>query len=169
MIFIIWRAIRKAQTMNQNAVIARGSFAANVNLVDPGLRQLRQNDRAFDAAAFAIRVKDGFTKLQRAWCEQSLTSVRPFISDGIHERFSLQFEEQHALGYRPVMENLSILECTPAQVECGAVFDVITMRIGASAKDYRVSAETGEAIRGSEEQAQFTELWSFIRARGSQT
>ena len=168
-IFIIWRAIRKAQTMNQNAVIARGSFAANVNLVDPGLRQLRQNDRAFDAAAFAIRVKDGFTKLQHAWCEQSLTSVRPFISDGIQERFSLQFEEQHALGYRPAMENLSILECTPAQVECGAVFDVITMRIGASAKDYRVSAETGEAIRGSEEQAQFTELWSFIRARGSQT
>ena len=168
-IFIIWWAIRKAQTMNQNAVIARGSFAANVNLVDPGLRQLRQNDRAFDAAAFAIRVKDGFAKLQRAWCEQSLTSVRPFISDGIHERFSLQFEEQHALGYRPVMENLSILECTPAEVECGPVFDVITMRIGASAKDYRVSAETGKAIPGSEEQAQFIEYWAFIRARGSQT
>ena len=168
-VFIIWWAIRKAQTINQNAVIARGSQAADLNLIIAGLRKLQENDRTFDAAAFARRVKDGFAKLQRAWCEQSLVSVRPFISDGIHERFSLQFEEQHALGYRPVMEDLSIRECTPAQVECGAVFDVITMRISASAKDFRVSAETGKAIPGSEEEADFTEYWSFIRARGSQT
>jgi predicted nucleic acid-binding Zn ribbon protein len=168
-IYGCYRATRGGKTVYQNSVIRRGSRAANVNLVDPGLRQLRQNDAAFDAAAFAKRVKDGFTKLQRAWCEQSLTAVRPFISDGIHERFSLQFEEQHALGYRPVMENLSILECTPAQVECGPVFDVITMRIGATAKDYRASVETGKAIPGSEEASQFAEYWSFIRARGSKT
>ena len=168
-VFIIWWAIRKGQAMNQNAVIARGAQAIDLNLVDSGLRQLRQNDAAFDAAAFAVRVKDGFTKLQRAWCEQSLVSVRPFISDGIHERFSLQFEEQRALGYRPVMEDLRIVECTPAQVECGPVFDVITQRISATAKDFRVSAETGKAIPGSEEEANFTEYWSFIRARGGQT
>jgi hypothetical protein len=165
----LYRFSRGGKTVYQNNVIKRGSRAANVNLVDPGLRQLRQNDAEFDAAIFAKRVKDGFTKLQSAWCEQNLTSVRPFISDGIHERFSLQFEEQRALGYRPVMENLSILECTPAQVECGPVFDVITMRIAASAKDYRVSAETGKAIPGSEEASQFAEYWSFIRARGGRT
>ena len=169
LIYIICQVVKSARASSQDKVIARGSRAANENLVDPGLRQLRKNDPAFDAAVFAKRVKAGFTKLQSAWCGQSLTSVRPFISDGIHERFSLQFEEQHALGYRPAMENLSILECTPAQVECGPVFDMITMRINARATDRRVSAETGKAIRGSEEAAQFTEYWSFIRARGTAT
>ena len=168
-IYGCYRTLRGGQTVYQNNIIKRGSRAADANLVSTGLRQLRENDAAFVADAFSTRVRDGFTKLQRAWCEQSLTSVRPFVSDGIHERFSLQFEEQHALGYRPVMENLSILECAPAQVECGTVFDVITMRVGASAKDYRVSVETGRAIPGSEEASQFAEYWSFIRARGSKT
>ena len=168
-IYGCYRALRGGQTVYQNNVIKRGARAADANLVSTGMRQLRENDAAFDADAFSARVRDGFTKLQRAWCEQKLTSVRPFISDGIHERFSLQFEEQRALGYRPVMENLSILECAPAQVECGPVFDVITMRVGASAKDCRVSVETGRAIPGSEEASQFAEYWSFIRARGSKT
>ncbi len=168
-VYGFYRATRGGQTLYQNNVIKRGSRAADLNLVVAGLRQLQEKDTAFDTNTFCARVRDGFAKLQRAWCQQSLVSVRPFISDGIHERFSLQFEEQRALHYRPVMENLSILEVTPAQVECGPVFDVISVRIGASAKDYRVSAETGRAIPGSEEASQFTEYWSFIRARGSQT
>ncbi|MEO6786259.1 MAG: TIM44-like domain-containing protein [Chthoniobacteraceae bacterium] len=157
------------QTVYQGNVINRGASAASSNLVSVGFRALRATDASFDTAVFTARVRDGFTKLQHAWCEQSLVSVRPFISDGIHERFSLQFDEQRALGYRPVMENLSILECAMAQVECGPVFDVITMRIGATAKDYRVSVETGRAIPGSEEEPGFVEYWSFIRARGNKT
>ena len=168
-IYIIYRAVRGAQTSMQDKVIARGAIAASENLVSGGLRRLRKNDPAFDPEAFTARVCDSFKKLQRAWCEQSLATVRPFISDGIHERFSLQFEEQRALGYRPAMENLIILESSLAQVECGPVFDVITMRIGASAKDYRVSIVTGDVIVGSEEEPSFVEYWSFIRARGSQT
>lgn len=164
-----YRALRGGQTVYQRNVISRGARAASENLVSAGFRTLRGADASFDTNVFIARVRDGFTKLQRAWCEQSLVAVRPFISDGIHERFSLQFDEQRALGYRPVMENLSILECAMAQVECGPVFDVITMRIGASAKDFRVSVATGRAIPGSEEASQFAEYWSFIRARGSKT
>jgi len=167
--YVCYRIFNGGQTVYQNNVIKRGSSAADLNLMIAGLRKLQENDATFDTNAFCVRVRDGFTKLQRAWCEQKLTSVRPFISDGIHERFNLQFDEQRALGYRPMMENLSILEIAPAQVECGPVFDVLTMRISATARDYRVSVETGRAIPGSEEAAQFTEYWSFIRARGTKT
>jgi len=41
------------------------------------------------------------------------------------------------------MENLSIVGFNFAQVECGPVFDVITVRFSARAHDYRVDAASG--------------------------
>jgi predicted nucleic acid-binding Zn ribbon protein len=169
LIYATYRSAKAGKSGYQGAVIKRGNVAAAENLVQPGLRALRKADPAFAQDAFERRVRVAFEKLQRAWCQQSLVTVRPFISDGIHERFGLQFEEQHALGYRPVMENLSIAGFNFAQVECGPVFDVVTVRFSARALDYRVDAASGQRIPGSEEQANFAEFWSFLRTRGSQT
>ncbi len=167
--YLIYRSASAGKLGYQGVVINRGALAAAQNLVQPGLRELRKADPAFSQQAFESRVRVAFQKLQRAWCEQSLVTVRPFISDGIHERFGLQFEEQHALGYRPVMENLEIVGFNFAQVECGPVFDVVTVRFSARALDYRVDANSGQRIPGSEEAANFVEFWSFLRTRGSQT
>ncbi|MEQ1862937.1 MAG: Tim44-like domain-containing protein, partial [Chthoniobacteraceae bacterium] len=168
-IYFFYRSAKAGKRGYQGVVISRGAAAAAQNVVQPGLRALQKADAAFSRNAFEARVRVAFQKLQSAWCEQSLVTVRPFISDGIHERFSLQFEEQHALGYRPVMENLSIASSDFAQVECGPVFDVITVRFSARAHDYRVDAASGQKIPGSEEEANFVEYWSFLRTRGSQT
>lgn len=165
----IYRFVKSGNRGYQGIVIKRGAAAAAENVVQPGLRALRKADPAFSKGAFEKRTRVAFEKLQRAWCEQSLVTVRPFISDGIHERFGLQFEEQHALGYRPAMENLQIVGFNFAQVECGPVFDVITVRFSARALDYRVDAASGEKIAGSEEAASFAEYWSFLRTHGSQT
>ena len=166
LVYTGWNSSRSAYT---GSVIRRGAAVADATSIAAGLREMRTADPGFDRDRFAERVRAGFTKLQSAWCEQNLQSVRPFISDGIHERFSLQFAEQRALGYRPHMEGLNILECRIAQVECTPVFDVVTMRIGASARDLRISAADGKPIPGSEEAESFVEYWSFIRTRGSQT
>lgn len=168
-IYFLYRSGKAGKRGYQGVVINRGALAAAQNVVQPGLRALRKADPAFSQDAFERRVRVAFEKLQRAWCEQSLVTVRPFISDGIHERFGLQFEEQHALGYRPAMENLQIVGFNFAQVECGPVFDVVTVRFSARAHDYRVDAKSGAKIAGSEEEANFAEYWSFMRTRGSQT
>lgn len=167
--YAVYRSMKAGKSGYQGSVIRRGNVAATQNLVEPGLRALKQADSGFSREGFEGRVRVAFQKLQRAWCEHSLATVRPFISDGIHERFGLQFEEHRALGYRPAMEGLAIDGLNFAQVECGPVFDVITMRFAASARDYRVDASTGQKIPGSEEIASFVEYWSFIRTRGSQT
>lgn len=168
-VYGIYRLYAKGDKAYKGSVIRRGAGAADANALQAGLRELRTEDPGFDVNIFTDRVTNAFTKLQRAWCEQSLVSVRPFISDGIHERFSLQFDEQRALGYRYQMEGLNVRECRIGQIECTPVFDVVTMRIGASAKDQRVSAETGKPIPGSQEASNFVEYWSFIRTRGSKS
>jgi hypothetical protein len=88
----------ESEASNQPGPVGR-PIGDSVNII-------RQHDTAFDPDAFYNRVAGGFLKLQTAWCEQNLQSVRPFISDGIHERFSLQFAEQKAEGYRDHLDHL---------------------------------------------------------------
>jgi len=58
----------------------------------PGRNQVR--DPQFDEQQFLARVSQAFLKIQDAWSRQDLSAVRPFISDGIRERFSFQFNMQ---------------------------------------------------------------------------
>src|SRR5205807_2439426 len=64
------------------------------------LALLKLRDSQFAEQSFIDRVSRAFLTIQEAWSRQDLSAVRPFISDGIRERFSLQFKMQEALGYR---------------------------------------------------------------------
>ena len=55
-----------------------------------------------------------------------------FISDGVHERFLLQFAEQKDEGYRDHMDGLTINSTTIEQVESDGVYDVLAVRIAAA-------------------------------------
>ena len=142
---------------------------ARNNQLQQGLIRLKQSDPEFRTEAFLSRVRVGFLKLQHAWSAQDLVSVRPFISDGIHERFSLQFNEQRAFGYRNQMDDISILGCSLAHVQCGRAFDVATVCITARAKDFRISTADGHLIEATTEPERFVEYWSFIRTHGVRT
>ena len=131
--------------------------------------RLKKHDPAFSEAAFTERVSVAFQKIQAAWCGQDLTSVRPFISDGVHERFSLQFDEQRQLGYREKMDSLKILQVTIADLGSEGLFDEVAVKITAEAADYRVSLRDGSHVSGSKAVEPFSEYWSFLRRRGTQT
>jgi hypothetical protein len=132
---------------------------------------IRQHDPAFDPAAFCNRVGAGFLKLQTAWCGQTLQEVRPFISDGIHERFSLQFAEQQADGYRDRMDNVGIDQIMICDGRSDDIYDEVSVRIVAHAADYKVSLRGGLPVApGSPIRIEpFAEIWSFLRRRGSAT
>ena len=169
LIYVFYLSYTAPKNAYVRSVIRRGAPIANFNLIQKGLMRLKQSDPDFNTEAFLTRVRAGFLKLQHAWCAQDLVPVRPFISDGIHERFSLQFHEQRTFGYRNQMDGIYILGCSLALVECGRVFDVATVRIAARAKDVRVSADDGHKIEGTEEPDEFVEYWSFIRTHGART
>ena len=133
------------------------------------LASLRQHDPAFDEAAFGQRVAVAFNKIQAAWCAQDLRSVRPFISDGVYERFLLQIAEQRDEGYRDYMEGLRIFDLKTTEVECDGIYDEIAVRIRAVSVDYRISLTTGQRVFGSGSSEEFEEVWTFLRRQGALT
>ena len=163
------QSVQGVSTYHQSSSIRKYKHKTNIENKKHNLEKLKVKDPSFDKGAFLIRVKKGFIKLQEAWCAQDLNKVRPFISDGISERFQLQFSEQKELGIQNKMENIDIFDVSIAQIEFDKVFDTITVKISASSVDYMVDVQTGELVSGSRYPDMFAEYWSFIRRPGVST
>ena len=132
-------------------------------------RLVKATDPEFDKAAFFGRVVVAFRKVQSAWCAHDLAPVRPFVSDGIHERFALQIQEQKDLGYRDHMEGLDVQAIEFAEVVEEGRLQIVTVRVRAVAADYRVDLQTGKHVSGSRAPETFAEYWSFVRRRGAKS
>ncbi len=160
---------RQGTNVYQSSVIRRGSDVIDQQSKNSVIASIRQHDPQFDEAAFCKRVADAFGKVQQAWTAQNLNTVRPFISDGVHERFSLEFAEQRDEGYRDVLQGLNIGDIRLADVFCAGVFDEVAVRIEAAAADFRVAISDGHHVSGSTAVMPFVEVWSFLRKRGAVT
>jgi uncharacterized tellurite resistance protein B-like protein len=131
---------------------------------------LRQTDPDFQERRFLERVETAFRKAQSSWCEQNLEPLRPFVSDGVFERFALQIEEQKEDGWRQGMEGLRLSPLEIVHVSAGQHFDTVTVRIPFHADIHRLSLEDGQKISGSAlPRNWFTECWSFLRRRGAKS
>jgi predicted lipid-binding transport protein (Tim44 family)/uncharacterized tellurite resistance protein B-like protein len=161
-------ASRTARNQHVTRTIRRGRALQERNAINVGLFAISTRDPGFSEAAFLDRVQQAFLKIQTAWCQQDLSGVRAFISDGIHERFSLQVGMQQAEGIRDEMQDVKVLSVKTAAVFQDA-FDTIHVRVRASAVDYTVSRDTGRRIRGSSIAEEFVEFWSFHRRPGAKS
>ncbi len=146
-----------------------GLTAVDENAEAQAVQALQQSDPAFDLQAFYGRVSTAFLKIQDAWCAQSLQTIRPFISDGTHERFGLQFTEQKLDALRDRMKNIAVQQIQMVQLIHDNVFDSATVCITASAVDQTLSTQTGAVVSGSGDAEVFTEYWTFLRRRGAKT
>lgn len=146
-----------------------GLTAVDENAEALAVRELQQSDPAFDPQKFYARVNTAFLKIQDAWCAQNLATIRPFISDGTHERFGLQFTEQKLDSRRDRMKDIAVRDVQMAQLIHDHVFDSATVRITASAVDQTLSTRDGRVISGSGDAEEFTEYWTFLRRRGAKT
>jgi uncharacterized tellurite resistance protein B-like protein len=146
-----------------------GLAAVDENAEAAAVRELQQSDPAFDLQNFYGRVNTAFLKIQDAWCSQNLHAIRPFISDGTHERFGLQFTEQKLDSLRDRMKNITVRQIQMVQLIHDNVFDSATVRITASAVDQTISTLDGRVVSGSGDVEEFTEYWTFLRRRGAKT
>jgi len=166
--FIIYSAY-KGKQVHESSIIRRG-VAAEERVHRPEyIAAIRANDPAFDANLLLDRVRRAFVRIQYAWSRQDLSDVRAFISDAVHERFSLQFDEQRAMGYRNDMRDVVVRHAGIAHARSGHVFDEVSIRIEASASDQDVDLRTGRPIPGTRAAGEFVEVWSFLRRRGATT
>lgn len=161
---------RRGWWKHQERVIHRSRPARVAYAAAQRTARLREHDAAFDEAAFLARVENAFNKAQVAWCAQELEPLRPFVSDGVFERFSLQIAEQREAGWRQGMHALHVERPIVQHVELGRRFETVTLRIAFRADIHRIDLVSGKRIEGSKlPREHFEECWSFVRARGAKS
>jgi uncharacterized tellurite resistance protein B-like protein/predicted nucleic acid-binding Zn ribbon protein len=165
-VFVLYRSHQSGLSAYQGSVIRRGADAADDNRQSEAAAAASIADANFNVGEFSQRVRMAFLKIQSAWCAQDIDRVWPFISDGVHERFSIQIAEQKALGYQDHMENISVDDISLVEFTQGEVFDIATVRIDARAADFRISLKDQKRIDGSSAVEPFVEMWSWLRRHG---
>jgi Zn finger protein HypA/HybF involved in hydrogenase expression len=164
--FFTHRSVAGAITNNR---IDRGMDAESDLLANQGLLNLQAADPSFDAQAFYQRVTQAFLKMQDAWCAQNLSTVDAFISDGVRERFKLEFLQAQRLGEKDRMSQIQVLSVSLAHATSDHLYDTAVVAIQASAVDQTISASTGKVLSGSDQSEPFEEYWTFLRRRGAKS
>ncbi|HAE38344.1 MAG TPA: hypothetical protein DCG57_06865 [Candidatus Riflebacteria bacterium] len=149
--------------------IVKASRVKSDSFSKVALTQLKQRDPAFDENFFIGRAKKAFRLIQDAWTARKLDKAQAFLSDGIFEQFNIQLAEMREKRIIDHLEALEIVSATPVKFQSDKNFDVIHLRIDATAINYRKDEKTGKLINGSRSVEPFAEVWSFMRKPGVKT
>ncbi len=150
-------------------VISRSVATQESARIDAALGRIRARDPAFDQQQFLARAGGAFLKVQQAWSGQDMRPARPFISDGVMERFGIQIQMQRADGVRNDMSAVNVSDARIVEAESDAHFDTLHVRLQATAVDTTVSLADGRRVAGSGQSEPFVEIWSFLRRPGALT
>lgn len=164
--FTILKGGKGAVSHHQSSVIRSSNLRQDTDKLSTGVADIQKRDAGFDTDALIERIKRAFEVVQTAWCAQHLDPIRPFVTDGVFERFSLQVAELKARGLVNQMDDLAIHSIRLADACSDDMFDTVSFRITAAAVDKEVEVATGKLVSGARGKEEFTEYWSFLRRPG---
>lgn len=162
----VWRLFRKYGEVRINSTIERGLTRQKTQIIQNDLTKLREADPQFDEQAFLARVNKAFLIVQQAWSDQNLTRARPFISQGVVDRFSSQIADQKSRGLINRMSQVNVLSSRVLEARVGRSYQSISVAITATALDEMISTDN-TVVRS--QNGSFTEIWTFLRRPGAVT
>jgi predicted lipid-binding transport protein (Tim44 family) len=136
--------------------------------VEQGLANIRQFDPGFDEARFQDMGMDTFFKIQGAWANRDMSSVRNLLTDEMYRILQEEADRLKAQKQINRLENIAVrsVDITEAWQESG--YDFITVRMYANLLDYNMDENTGQVVFGSKtEPVKFEEYWTFTRPVGN--
>ncbi len=119
----------------------------------------------FDESFFMGKVLIAFNEIQDAWSRKDLTKVRRYITDGVWQRFNTQFIMMNQLEQNNLLSSITVKKNRIILCEVDGDFDVIHVLITARLNDLFVCDRDHSFDSGGWET--FTEIWSFIRCKGT--
>ena len=111
---------------------------------------------------------DTFFKIQGAWANRDMSTVRTLLTDEMYRILQGDAEALKAQKKINRLENIAVrsVDITEAWQESGS--DFITVRVYANLLDYNVDETTGQVVEGSKtEPVKFEEYWTFTRPVGN--
>ncbi len=104
---------------------------------DGVVARMKAHDPEFDGDRFIDRVRRAWALLHDAR-SGDLDAIRPWVSDGVHERLALMLEDERRRGPRERRGEGRVRAVQLASLEVGVVFDQITVGVEAEVDWCRV-------------------------------
>ncbi len=149
--------IRRARNLSQQMI---------QQLKNQNLSRIKQVDSYFSEEKFIQRVNTAFMTIQKCWSEQNLLPMKPFVSNGLFERFSIQIDMQKMEGFKNQLDNITILSTDIECVSSDNLYDRIDVAFMAMIEDKDVDLKSGKVLKVNESEP-FLEHWTFVRRRGA--
>lgn len=168
--FIIYYLIdtrRKKVAQKANAAQPRKNNIQKSNSNKPVIDEIfMKANPGFDKQAFKTKVKTAFISIQDAWSQQNLSKVRNWISDGIYQRFNMQFEMMKQLEQKNFITNISINQITFVKAYVEGSYSIVTVAVDFKMDDQFISEkmkQLNQKFLGDEA----IEYWTFVKKSGA--
>lgn len=135
--------------------------------LDQGLAHISQMDPGFEEGRFREVCTDLFFKVQAAWGNRDLESVRAILTPQMYSQLAEDVERLKTERRINRLENIAVrsVELTEAWQEKGQ--DYVTVRFLANLLDYTVDEGTSQVVEGSRTNpVKFEEFWTVTRPVG---
>jgi len=135
--------------------------------LDQGLAYVRQMDSGFEEGRFREACTDLFFKVQAAWGNRDLDSVRAILTPQMYSQLAEDVERLKTERRINRLENIAVrsIELTEAWQEKGQ--DYVTVRFLANLLDYTVDEGTSQVVEGNRTSpVKFEEFWTVTRPVG---
>ncbi|MDF1797987.1 MAG: TIM44-like domain-containing protein [Planctomycetota bacterium] len=168
-VVLMIRGATKGEQARKGRIIRKGREQREAARPVP-TTALQAVDPAFDEQHFLTRVAAAFHIAQDSWCAQQLAPLRPFVSDGVFERFGLQVAEQRASGWRQGMQDVQLGKPEVLACEVAGPFEALTVRLPFRATISKLDLASGRELPGSRlPETDFAECWTLLRRRGAKS
>lgn len=133
-----------------------------------GLRHIKQMDPGFDEARCGDACMDTFFKIQGAWAERDMSSVRSLLTEEMYRTIQDDAEKLKAEKKINKLDNIAVRSTDVVEAWQESGKDFITVRFYANLVDYTVDESTGQVVSGSKtDPVKFEEYWTFVRPVGN--
>ncbi|MGH7281727.1 MAG: hypothetical protein ACRELY_09410, partial [Polyangiaceae bacterium] len=137
----------------------------------PTLALIQQRDPSLTEESIHARVRQMSDILRDAWCNGDMRPARPFVSDGVFSRFSVQLGLMRQEGLRNVMSDARVLHTTLAAVSTTPPLDCVHVRLTAEARDanipYNATPQQAQQALAHKSVEPYTEIWTLVRRQGA--
>lgn len=136
--------------------------------LEKGLTCIEQADPLFSQEKFKDQALDYFFKIQGAWVDRDLSTVKHLLTGEMFDLLQEDAEKMRRDGLVNQLQNLAVREVNLSEAWQDSGQDYLTVRIHVTLLDYTLNEQTGEIVSGSKlDPIQFEEYWTFTRPVGN--
>ena len=135
---------------------------------EAGLAHIRQMDPAFDEQRFKDQCMDHFFKVQGAWANRDLSTIRTSLTNEMFGTLQADADDLKRKKQINRLENIAVRTVDITEIWQEAGTDFITVRFYANLLDYTVDEASLQVLTGSKtDPVKFDEYWTFTRPVGN--